>query len=166
MKRLLLPLAAALCACSQPDAGLPAERSSLISGLSIAEASSGTARWRLKAASSRMDEKNGRIFFTQPTVKFYDGKVLSSEITSLKGELFMEEKDAELTGSVKVNAVKDGMRLATTRLFYSSVRDKIWTPEPVIIYKGSTIITGRGFTANPDLSEIEITHQETRMADK
>lgn len=166
MKRLLLPLAAALCACSQPEARLPADGSSLIEHLSIAEAAGGMAHWRLKARSSRMDEKKGRIFFTEPAVKFYDGKDVSSVITSSTGVILMSEKEAELTGSVKVNAVKDGMLLTTTRLFYSSARDKIWTPERVTIYKDKTIITGRGFVANPDLSEIEITHQETRMADK
>jgi len=167
LKRLtFLPLAAALCACAQPSDTLQADRASLIENLSIAETGSGAARWSLKAASARMDEKKGRIFFTAPAVKFFDGNKLSSEITSLQGEMFMYKKEAELTGDVRVNAVKDGMRLATARLFYSSARNKIWTPEPVIIHKGKTKITGRGFTANPDLSEIEITQQETRMADK
>ena len=110
-----------------------------------------------------MEEKNGLIYFTAPDVKFYDGNVLSSEITSLKGELKMREKEAELTGSVHVDARKDGMKLETSRLFFSSARNKIWTGEPVTIYKERTIIKGRGFTANPDLSEIEILHQETRL---
>ena len=166
MKRFLFPLAAALCACTQPADRLPAGGASFIEDLTIAEANSGASRWRLKARDAVMDEKKGRIFFTAPAVKFYEGKEISSEITSLKGEILMSKKEAELTGSVRVNAIKDGMRLATEHLFYSSARDKIWTPEPVTIYKGKTVINGRGFTANPDLSEIEITHQETRMAGK
>ncbi|MCX5791114.1 MAG: LPS export ABC transporter periplasmic protein LptC [Elusimicrobia bacterium] len=166
MKRLLLTLAAALCACSEPKAGLPVEGASLIESLSIAEADSGASRWRLKARSARMEEKKGVIFFTSPAVKFYDGEKITSEITSMKGEMLMREKEAELNGAVKINAVKDGMRLATERLFYSSARNKIWTQEKITINKGNTVITGRGFTANPDLSEIEIKHQETRMAGK
>ncbi len=166
MKRLLPVLAAALCACSEPKAGLPVEGASLIERLSIAEADSGASRWRLKALTSRMEEKKGVIFFTSPAVKFYDGEKVTSEITSLKGQILLREKEAELTGAVKVNAVKDGMLLATERLFYSSARNKIWTQEKITIHKGNTVITGRGFTANPDLSEIEIKHQETRMAGK
>lgn len=166
MRRCLFPLLAALCACSQPAGPLPAEGTSLIGNLYMSEANSGNARWRLKAQNALMEEKKGKIYFTTPAVKFYDGNSVSSVITSLRGEMLMREKEAELIGEVHVNALKDGMRLATTRLFYSSARNKIWTPEPVTIYKGDTIITGRGFTANPDLSEIEIAHQETRMADK
>jgi len=166
LKRWLLPVAAALCACARPEAPLPVQGTSLIENLAVAEAGAGAARWRLKARTSVMDEKKGKIYFTDPVVKFYDAEKISSEVTSLKGEVFMHKKEAELTGDVKVNSLKDDMRLATSRLFYSSARDKIWTPERVTIYQGKTVITGRGFTANPDLSEIEITHQETRLAGK
>ena len=166
MKRFIVPVAAALCACSQPAERPPVEGSSLIENLSIAESDSGASRWRLKAKDALMEEKKGLIYFNGPAIRFYDEKTVSSEITSLKGRIFMHDKKAELTGTVRVNAIRDGMRLATEHLLYSSARNKIWTEEHVTIYKGKTVITGRGFTANPDLSEIEITHQETRMAPK
>jgi len=166
LKRLLPFLLPALAACSGGEAREAAPGVSLLKDFSIAQTDKGQLGWRLDSLTAIMDEKAGLIRFTSPRVKFYDQDKVSSEITSRTGRLQMREKTAELTDDVQVNSKKDGMRLKTTKLFYSSARAKIWTEAPVTIYKGRTIITGRGFTANPDLSEIQIEHQETRMAGK
>ncbi|MBU2529815.1 MAG: LPS export ABC transporter periplasmic protein LptC [Elusimicrobia bacterium] len=42
----------------------------------------------------------------------------------------------------------------------------MWTQEKVTIYRENTIVTGEGLTANPDLSEIEISNQETQLKTK
>lgn len=166
MKLWSLPLlAAALCGCEKP-AQAPAGGASLITAFTVTEAVSGAANWKLRARGALMDEKKGLIHFSGPAVQFYEKKELVSEISSLKGELAMHDKSAVLSDEVNVHSVRDGMRLATARLFYSTARNKIWTDLPVTIHKGKTVITGRGFTANPDLSEIEISHQETRLAGK
>jgi len=164
LKIFLLLLALALAACSKPDSREAAPGISLLKNFSIAEADAGASSWRLDAETGRLDEKKSLITFRTPRVKFYDQDKVSSEITARAGEMKMREKAVELTDDVVVDAKKDGMLLKTTKLFYSSERAKIWTEEPVTIYKGRTVITGKGFTANPDLSEIEIQHQETRLA--
>lgn len=165
----LLPLPAlllALAACSGGEAREAAPGVSLLKDFSIAETADGMSHWRLDSKTARMNEKAGMMYFEAPRIKFYDLDKVSSEITSRTGSLQMHKKAAQLTDDVVVNSMKDGMRLKTTKLFYSSARGKIWTEEPVTIYKGRTVIQGRGFTANPDLSEIQIEHQETRMAGK
>lgn len=73
----------------------------------------------------------------------------------------MADKEAQLERNVVVRSKADGMTLLTSRLFFSSRMNKIWTDDPVTILKGDTVTRGRGFTANPDLSEIEISRQET-----
>lgn len=160
---LLLPLLGA-CAETAPHESLPGV--SLLENFSMAETAQGASRWRLDADRGRLDEKKGVITFSSPRLKFYDADKVSSEITSKTGSLKMQEKAATLNEEVEIRSMRDGMRLSTTRLYYSSARGKIWTEEPVTIYKGRTVINGRGFTANPDLSEIEIQHQETRLAGK
>lgn len=167
MKAALLALAAAcLAGCSGGSQGEAAAGVSLLKGFSIAETGAGQSRWRLDSETARMDERAGLMMFSSPRIKFYDADKPSSEITSRSGLLRMKERAAELTDQVRVNSLRDGMRLETTRLFYSSAKGKIWTEEPVTIYKGRTVIKGRGFTANPDLSQIQIEHQETRTAGK
>lgn len=159
-----LILLAALAACSTRESREAAAGVSLLENFSMAESSAGSSRWRLDSALGRLDEKKGVIVFEGPKIKFYDRGGITSEITALNGVLQMKDKSAELTDDVVIDARRDGMRLKTTRLYYSSARGKIWTEEPVTIYKGRTVITGRGFTANPDLSEIEIQRQETRLS--
>ena len=166
MKKSLAFLALALTACSDADVREAAPGISLLKNFSMAETAAGASNWRLDAETGRLDEKKGVITFSAPRIKFYDKDIVSSEITSRNGSLQMLEKNAELTDEVEVNSRKDGMRLLTAKLYYSSARAKIWTGEPVTIYKGRTVIKGRGFTANPDLSEIEIQHQETRPLGK
>ena len=164
MRKLLPLLLLALAACSGTDSREAAPGVSLLKKFSMAETEGGICAWRLDAKTGRLDEKKGQVTFSAPRIKFYDQDEVSSEITSRTGSLRMVEKSAVLNEEVEVNSWKDGMRLKTTRLYYSSARAKIWTEEPVTFYKGRTVITGRGFTANPDLSEIEIQHQETRLA--
>ncbi len=165
--RLAVPallLAAGLAACSREGAREAAPGVSLLKDFSIAETDAGQSRWRLESPVANMDEKAGVIRFVSPRVRFYDDDKLSSEISSRAGTLQMKSKEAVLTDDVAVNSVRDGMKLSTTRLFYSSAKGKIWTDDPVTILKGRTVIKGRGFTANPDLSQIQIEHQETRVA--
>ncbi|MDD2804553.1 MAG: LPS export ABC transporter periplasmic protein LptC [Elusimicrobiales bacterium] len=164
MKRLPLLLLPLLAACGANDAREALPGVSLLENFSMSEADRLGSRWRLDADKGRLDEKKGVITFTSPRIRFYDSGKVSSEVTSRAGSLKMTEKSAVLSDEVVVTAVRDGMRLATSKLYYSSARAKIWTEEPVTIYKGRTVIRGRGFTANPDLSEIEIQRQETRLA--
>ena len=161
-----LLLLAALGACSGKEQGVAAPGVSLVKNFSVAESDAVSSHWRLDAESAVLLDKEGLMRFIAPRIKFYDGDSISSEITSKFGIMRTKVKAAELTGNVEVNSRKDGMRLKTTKLFYSSARGKIWTEEPVTIYKDRTVIKGRGFTANPDMSEIEIEHQETRMRGK
>jgi len=162
----VLLLLAAVAACSGKEQGIAAPGVSLVKNFSIAESDAVSSHWRLDAESAVLLDKEGLMRFIAPRIKFYEVDAVSSEITSRFGLMRTREKAAELTGSVTVNSRKDGMRLTTTKLYYSAARGKIWTEEPVTIYKDRTVIKGRGFTANPDMSEIEIEHQETRMSGK
>lgn len=164
MKRLLPLLLLALAACESAGRGEAVPGVSLLENFRMAESGAGAARWSLEAGKGRMDEKNGLITFTSPRVRFYEDGKPTSEISSRAGSLKMHDKSAVLTDEVVVNSLKDGMRLVTTKLYYSAARGKIWTDEPLTIYKDRTVIKGRGFTANPDLSAIEIQRQETRVA--
>lgn len=166
MKKLFPLLFLSLAGCQDSGAREAAPGISLLKNFSMAEAASGALTWRLDADIGSLDEKKGLITFSAPRIKFYDRDKVASEITARTGLLRMQEKSADLSDEVEVDVKKDGMRLRTTKLYYSSARAKIWTEEPVTIYKGRTVISGRGFIANPDLSEIEIQHQETRMSGK
>lgn len=163
--KIVLPLLALFAAaCGGGTAGTSLPGVSLMENFTMAETSPAGTRWSLNADKGRMDEKNGMMTFTTPRVRFFEDGKIASTIAARTGSLKMKERSAVLNDSVEVDSERDGMRLTTAKLYYSSARGKIWTDEPLTIYKGKTVINGRGFTANPDLSEIEIQHQETRLA--
>lgn len=163
MKKLLPALLAALCACGGEAPRESRPGASLLENFTMAETAADGTRWKLQAEKGLLDEQKGVITFTAPRVSFYDSGTLSSEITSRTGSLKMNEKSAVLHDQVEAVSARDGMRLSTERLYYSSAKGKVWTEDPLTIHKGKTVIKGRGFTANPDLSEIVIHRQETRL---
>ncbi|MCX5786350.1 MAG: LPS export ABC transporter periplasmic protein LptC [Elusimicrobia bacterium] len=163
MKKAMPFLLSLICACS---GGGPAETprgTNLFSGFSVSETDSNSAKWRLDAPTASMEDLEGRMVFSSPVMQFYDANKVSSVIKARSGLLEPSKKSAVLSIDVSVDAKKDGMLLKTEKLYYSSAKGKIWTDEKVTLFRGKTVIKGRGFTANPDLSEIEIEHQETKL---
>jgi LPS export ABC transporter protein LptC len=160
---LILFLALPFTACSDLTPGGPVEEgASLLTGVKVYEVKNNRFRWKLVSASARFEDGETRVYFDTPKVLLYDDEALSSELQAETGFLNMAAKEAQLERNVIVTSKKDGMTLLTSRLFFSSKKDRIWTDDPVVIHKGDTITHGRGFTAKPDLSEIEITRQETK----
>ncbi len=137
------------------------EGASLLTGVEVSEVRGNLLRWKLNSVSARFEDGETRLFFDDPNMFFYNDDKPSSELKAEAGFINMAGEEAQLERSVVVKSKADGMTLLTSRLFFSSKRNKIWTDDPVTILKGDTITHGRGFTANPDLSEIEITRQET-----
>jgi len=110
-----------------------------------------------------MEDLESRMTFSLPVMHFYEAGRVSSIIKAKSGQFEPSKKSAILSANVSVDAKKDGMLLKTEKLYYSSEKGKIWTDEKVTLFRGKTVIKGKGFTANPDLSEIEIEHQETKI---
>ncbi|HOW90216.1 MAG TPA: LPS export ABC transporter periplasmic protein LptC [Elusimicrobiales bacterium] len=164
MKRLALITAGGLlaAACSEPaPPGAVHEGASLLSDVRITEMRDNRHHWKLSSVAARFEDGETRLYFDHPEISFYDDDKPSSELKAETGFINMAEKEAQLERNVVVNSRTDGMTLLTSRLFFSSAKNKIWTDDPVTILKGDTVTRGRGFTANPDLSEIVINRQET-----
>ena len=132
-----------------------------MTGVRISEITDNTVRWTMDSGTARFEDGETKIYFDSPKMHLFDGGKPSSDLYAETGFINMVKKDAQLETNVKVVSRSDGMTLLTSRLFFSSEKDKIWTDDPVTILKGKTVTRGRGFTANPDLSKIEITRQET-----
>jgi LPS export ABC transporter protein LptC len=137
------------------------EGASLLTGVNVSEIRGNRFRWKLESAAARFEDGETRLYFDNPKMFFFTDDKPSSELNAETGFINMAGEEAQLERSVLVKSKTDGMTLLTSRLFFSSKKNKIWTDDPVTILKGNTVTHGRGFTANPDLSEIEITRQET-----
>ncbi len=132
-----------------------------MTGVRFSQVNDNQLQWTLVSKTARFEEGETRIYFYSPKMDLFKDNKLTSKLKSETGFLNMIKKDAQLEKNVRVESNTDGMLLLTTRLFFSSEKNKIWTDDAVTIFKGNTVTQGRGFTANPDLSEIAITQQET-----
>jgi LPS export ABC transporter protein LptC len=65
-------------------------------------------------------------------------------VTSDEGELNQGTKDVELRGHV-VLVSSDGLRLETQRLRWDADGQRVWTDEPVTIYRTGAVVRGSGF---------------------
>ncbi len=137
------------------------EGASLLTGVKVSEVRRNQLHWKLDSAAARFEDGETKLHFDDPIMFFYNDDNPSSELKAETGFLDIAGEEAQLERNVVVKSKADGMTLLTSRLFFSSKKNKIWTDDPVTILKGDTITHGQGFTANPDLSEIVITRQET-----
>ena len=162
-----VPLLLTISACSgRGQGGDVKEGASLMTGVRISEVNDNIVRWKMVSTTARFEDGETRIYFDNPKMKFFEDGKPSSDLSAETGFLNMVKKDAELEKNVKVVSKTDGMTLLTSRLFFSSEMNKIWTDDPVTILKGDTVTRGHGFRANPDLSKIEIARQETTTREK
>ncbi|MBU2572547.1 MAG: LPS export ABC transporter periplasmic protein LptC [Elusimicrobia bacterium] len=143
--------------------GAAAKGAGLFTGLRVSQIEANISNWTLDSKAARLEERETRMYFEGPSIKFFKKNEVSSELKADTGFLDLVKKDAGLVKNVLVVSKAEQMTLETDKLFFSSEKNKIWTDEEVKILKGRNVIHGRGFTANPDLSEIEITRQETRV---
>lgn len=137
-----------------------------MTGVKVSEVNGNSVRWTLDSGTARFEDGETKIYFDNPKMRLFEDGKSSSDLYAETGFINMVKKDAQLEKNVKVVSKTDGMTLLTSRLFFSSEKDKIWTDDPVTILKGDNITRGQGFTANPDLSKIEITRQETTTRKK
>ena len=137
-----------------------------MTGVQVSQVNDNQRQWTLVAKTARFEDGETLVYFDEPKMDLFDNNMLTSKLRSETGFVNMIKKDAQLEKNVRVESKTDGMVLLTSRLFFSSDKDKIWTDDPVTIKKGNTITKGRGFTANPDLSKIAITQQETTTLGK
>ncbi len=161
-----LPLAFSACTGNPPGGAVIQEGASLLTGLTVSQMNGTQLKWSLASKTARFEDGETRIYFYNPKMDLFENNKLTSKLKADAGFLNMTRKDAQLEKDVRVESKTDGMILLTRKLFFSSGKNKIWTDDPVTIHKGNTVIKGRGFTANPDLSEIAITQQETTTLEK
>jgi LPS export ABC transporter protein LptC len=132
-----------------------------MTGVKFSEVNNNQIRWTLDATTARFVDGETRIYLDGPKIHLFENGAPSSDIDAETGFLNMAQKDAQIETNVKVVSKSEAMTMLTSRLFFSSEKNIIWTEDPVTILRGDTITHGKGLTAKPDLSEIEITQQET-----
>ena len=162
----MLPLAFSACSGHPPGGVAVQEGASLLTGVNVSQVDNNLLKWTLVANTARFEDGETKIYFDNPKMDLFEDNKVASKLKAEIGFLNMTKKDAQLEKNVRVESKADGMVLLAPRLFFSSEKNKIWTDDPVTIFKANAVTRGRGFRANPDLSEMEITQQETTTVEK
>jgi len=163
---LTLMIAVFFTACKNSQSVEYSDGTSNIKRLVISESIYGKPSWILRAKTAKILPDGTTIKLQLPEINLFDEKGQNnSTVTADNGSIKTTEGSSILEGSVLVDAKTENMILSTKKLYFDSKKKKIWTNENIVIHKGKTIVTGRGFTSNSDFTEIEINKQETRMAE-
>ena len=111
------------------------------------DAKSGRYTWSLDAERAETLADGGKTLLWKVTIGV-DEKEQSWKVTSDEGDLLKDTKDVELRGNV-VLVSSEGLRVETTVLRWNNAEGRAWTDQPVTIYKGGGVVTGRGLETRP-----------------
>ncbi len=101
------------------------------------------ARWQLDAEIVESFQAQGKTIMKKVTIQMQQPQ-RSWTVTGDEGDLVDENKDVELRGNVVLTS-SDGIRLETASLRWTAAEQRVWTNEPVVIYRAGAIIRGTGF---------------------
>lgn len=123
------------------------------------EAYKGDLKWILKSEKSIMQENVAIL--TEPLVKFYENKEISSTFRAIEGHFYFDKSLIVLKNNVRIRSFTDNTKVRTSILNYSLKDEFIWTDEDVYITRGESTVKGTSLKATADLSEVEIENQES-----
>ena len=111
------------------------------------DAKGGGYRWRLDAERAETFPGTGKTLLRKVTIGVEEpGR--KWKVTSDEGDLIQDTRDVELRGNV-VLVSSEGLRVETTVLKWMNADGKVWTEQPVTIYRSGGVVKGTGLDAMP-----------------
>lgn len=111
----------------------------------LQERGSGNVEWKLDAAVAEVFEQQGKTAMRDVTVTIIEPD-RTWTLTGEEGELFNSSKDVVLRKNV-VLVASDGFRLETESLHWLAKDERVWTKDPVTIFRNDAVIKGEGLEA-------------------
>lgn len=119
--------------------------------------------WSLRAPHADIFEKDHRVELTQPRIRFFSAGRPGSTVAAAQGRLDTETKDMWAGGGV-VMVSTEGARLESDWVRYEKSTERFVSTAAVTITRGRSVVTGIGWQARSDLSDLLITHQRGEIA--
>lgn len=160
---LLLALCAAACSGPGSDPQQEAEPAGGQSfrNLELRETTEGRLEWILRADRAWRGESKGPTRLLGLNVRFYQGSgEIRSVLTSDSGRVDPDQGRLLALGNVIV-VTTTGNRLETEELAWDRRNAKVSSPVAVRLIRGEDVLTGIGFTSDPNLDRFEI-HEDVR----
>ena len=128
---------------AQPQEASPSKADYRIKEVHLQEEDRGRGSWQLDADYGEVFEAQGKTYMKKVTIRINE-PTREWTVNSDEGDLLRESKDVELRGNVVVVS-SDGLRLETTRLNYMAKDQRVWTDQPVKIWRNGVVVEGTGF---------------------
>ncbi len=125
----------------------------MLTGATILSTVEGKPSWKLIADT--VYDFGGEYKVYNLTVIIYDRSGLYSRIVADSGSMDKNSGNMQAFGNVIVETY-DSVRLETNYLIWDDRRDRIYTPDTVVIMSGDRILRGIGFESDPSLRRIRI----------
>jgi LPS export ABC transporter protein LptC len=109
----------------------------------LQEEDRGRGSWQLDADYGEVFEGLGKTLMKKVTIRINE-PARAWTVNSDEGELARDSKDVELKGHVVVVS-SDGLRLETHRLNWMAKEQRVWTDDPVTIWRSGMVVRGQGF---------------------
>ena len=109
----------------------------------LQEENRGRASWQLDAEYGEIFEEQGKTVMKKVMIRINE-PARAWTVSGDEGELLRDTKDVELRGHVVVVS-SDGLRMETTRLNWAAKEQRVWTDEPVTIWRAGVVVRGQGF---------------------
>ena len=112
------------------------------------DAKGGAYRWSLDAERAESFPGTGKTLLRKVTIGVEESG-RRWKVTGDEGDLAQDTRDVELRGRV-VLVSSEGLRVETTVLRWSNAEGRVWTDQPVTVYKGGGVVKGTGLEARPN----------------
>ncbi len=123
----------------------PAKADYRIKEIHLQEQGSGNVKWRLVADRGEVFEKEGKTVMRKVTITIEEPD-RTWTVTGDEGHMLDATKDIELRKNV-VLISSDGIRLETDRLSWQAKERRVWTTDPVTIFREGAMVKGQGLDA-------------------
>ncbi|HMA68674.1 MAG TPA: LPS export ABC transporter periplasmic protein LptC [Candidatus Mcinerneyibacterium sp.] len=125
-------------------------------GLTVKATRQGKPEWKMKVSKLIQKENNLKsVEGENVEIEFFgDQEKKIAEIEADTGTANLTSNDIELNGNVILKNISDQTTLYTEKLFYDSIKEKVYTEEEVKIEQADGIIKGRGLEADLRLKEV------------
>ena len=128
-----------------PDDLPPTKADYRIKEIRLQEHQSGKLQWRLVADQAEVFSREGKTVMQKVTVTIEEPD-RTWTVTGDEGDLHDATKDVEVRKNVVLTG-SDGLRLETNTLRWQAKERRLWTNDPVTIFRAGAVIRGQGLEA-------------------
>ena len=115
----------------------------------------GVKQWEAEATRAKVYQGSQNAKADDVEITYFQNGRPVSQATARHADIDLKDYDLTATGDVVVRA-QNGVMLATDRLNWDNARQEVRTRSRVKVWRGNSVLTGRGLVADRRLEKVEV----------